>query len=630
MIWHRLRSHLAQGLVSSLFFVLNLAVFMVLPSPSQIGWAQSPQEDIASQVPAALRIIDAYHATASIPSKRTLHVVYWTPQDREPAPQYRERLTRVLFDVRDFYLKEMQRLGFGDRTISLATDADGLLTIHLVRGTHPYARYRVESGHEIRQECLPVLDAAGINVSRETIAIFCNMSNWDPKAGTMSQNGPYYASGGLRNGTAWQIDSPLLDPALITKKEPLLHDGQYGKISVGRYNTIFVGGVCHELGHALGLPHNRERADERTAFGTALMGSGNHTYREERRNEGRGSFLTLCEGLRLASHPLFTRSEKGIDLPANAKLEDVTVELDSDSKAILFTAKVTAAPPPYAVIAYMDPSGGNDYDATTTTAIPDEQGRVRLRCAALRPGKSGALRIVVCQANGGRIDDQVLSLPYSVASDGTVDISVSQARLKLTPLAAAVRARNLEAAKAELRNLETTAKSGTANSANLLIEVARNLTGSLQFKAGPSPAKADGTACWLSDATWKEARVGWLRPEVNKLPNDSVALFVGDQLFARGLYAHAPSHHVYELGGKWHTLTGSAGLAAGHGGSVVFVIRGDGKELWRSKKINDASVPNFDINVRGVQELTLEVENAGDGNNSDWGVWCDLKLTRQN
>lgn len=617
----RMHTRWASGWVGGCIFIMWALM-------SQHCGAQSPQEDIAVQVPAALKIIDTYHGTEPIPSRRTLHVVYWTPQDRAPAPEYRARLTRVLFDVRAFYLKEMQRLGFGERTLQLATDADGLLTIHLVHGTHPYARYRVESGREIREECLPVLNAAGIDASRETVAIFCNMSNWDPKAGTMSQNGPYYAGGGLRSGTAWQIDSPLLDPALMTKKEPLLRDGQYGKISVGRYNTIFVGGVCHELGHALGLPHNRERPDERTLFGTALMGSGNHTYGEERRGEGRGSFLTLCEGLRLASHPLFTRSEKGIDLPANARLSEVSVELEPDSKSFLFNAKVTADPPAYAVIAYMDPTGGSDYDATTMTAVPDREGRFRLRCAALKAGNTGSLRIVVCQANGGRINDETLSLPYSVADDGTVEMSTFQAKLKLLPLVAAVKSENAEAIAQELQKLESSVKSKPQPSDSLMIDVARRLASSLQFRPGPSPAKDDAPECWLSDSTWKAARVGWLRPVVNRLPNDAIALFVGDRLFARGLYAHAPSHHTYELGGKWQTLSGSAGLAAGHSGSVVFVIKGDGKELWRSKKITDASVPHFDISVRDVQELRLQVEDGNDGSNSDWGVWCDLKLTR--
>jgi hypothetical protein len=394
-------------------------VILLLAAPC---WAQSPQEMIDAQVPAALKVINAYHADAE-PSNRTLHIVYWTPNDREPQPEYRARLSRTLFHIRDFYQREMERLGFGKRTIRLATADDGLLKIHVVSGKQPYAHYQVQSGREIRDECLPVLKEAGIDAAKETIVLFCNMSNWDEKAATMSQNSPYYASGGLRSGTAWQVDSALLDADLLTKKEPMIRDGQYGKISVGRYNSIFVGGVCHELGHALGLPHNLERPDERVAFGTALMGSGNRTYGQELRNEGRGSFLTLGEGLRLASHPLFTGSAKGIDLRANAKLGDVEVQLAGDAKSFHFTAQVTADPPAYAVIGYMDPEGGSDYDATTITAVPDAEGKFKLHCAALKKDKASELRLVVCQANGGRIGDRVLTVPYRVDADGVVELT---------------------------------------------------------------------------------------------------------------------------------------------------------------------------------------------------------------
>jgi hypothetical protein len=534
-----------------------LAVCVNAPS-----WGQSPRQLIAQQVPAALKILRAYHDPNPVPCRRTLHVVYWTPADREPAPKYRERLSRVLLDVQGFYRTEMQRLGLGERTFQLASEADGLLKLHLVRGAKPYERYDVDSGGEIRTECLPTLEAAGIDAGRETIAIFCNMSNWDEKAGTMRQNGPYYAGGGLRSGTAWQVDSPLLDAALIAKKEPLLTDGQYGRISVGKYNSIFVGGVCHELGHAFGLPHNSERPEERAAFGTALMGSGNRTYGDDRRGEGRGSFLTLAEGLRLAGQPLFSGSEKGIDLPPNVKLSDIAVERASDKKSFTFSATVSSDPPAYAVVGYLDPAGGSDYDAPTITAVPDERGRFSLRCAALRSGKAAALRIVVCQANGGRIGDQALSLPYEVAPDGVVDLSAIQAKLKLAPLAAAIRERNTSLAQAELKKLEQSLSADVR-----LREAAQILTASLDFKPGPAPVAAQGPICQLSEAQWQEARVGWGRPTVNHLPEDSPLLFVGGKLFARGLYAHAPSSYRYDLGGKWSKLTGHAGLADGHGGN---------------------------------------------------------------
>ncbi len=589
--------------------------------------AQTPQEMIDQQVPAARKIIEAYHGAEANTSKRTLHIVYWTPSDRDPQPQYRERLSRVLFDIRAFYLREMKRLGFGERTIRLATDDDGLLTIHVVKGKRPYANYHVESGRAIREECLPVLKEAGIDADKETIVIFCNMSNWDPVAGTMSQNSPYYAGGGLRSGTAWQVDSALLDSDLIAKKEPLIRDGQYGRISVGRYNSIFVGGVCHELGHALSLPHNFERPDERVAFGTALMGSGNRSYGEDQRGEGRGSFLTLCEGLRLASHPLFTGSEKGIDLPRNAKLDNIAVKVAEDAKSFTFSAQVTADPPPYAVIGYMDPSGGSDYDATTITAIPDSEGKFSFRCAAFQPGKTGELRVVVCQANGGRIGDQNLSIPYSIDGDGVVDLSAYQSQAKLVPITAAIAASDSQGIASAIQKLEASSTGSEAD--QKLLEVARVLATTISRERKVAPAAIEGdSSCWVSDTAWKSAQVGWGRPRANRLPSDSMAMVVGGQLFARGLYAHAPSKYTYELGGKWKRLSGVAGLADGNDGSVVFVIVGDGKELWRSKKVTDASLPAFDVDVAGVQELLLQVEDAGNGNSSDWGVWADPQLTR--
>lgn len=587
---------------------------------------QSPLELIESQVPAALRIRDAYLATDSIPSSRTLHIVYWTPKDRDPIDQYRERLSRVLFDIREFYRNEMKRLGIGDITFGLETEADGLLKLHVVRGKENYERYNVESGNKIRNECLPVLSAAGIKADRETIVIFCNMSNWDPDAKKISQNSPYYAGGGIRGGTAWQVDSALLDSERLTEKQPMVTDGQYGRISVGKYNSIFVGGVCHELGHALGLPHDMERPDEGRMFGTSLMGSGNRTYGEDRRGEGRGSFLTFADGLRLASHPLFTKNEKGINLRQSAKISDITVALDESKKSFEFKGRVTADPPAYAMIGYLDPSGGSDYDATTVTAVPDESGRFVLKCHAFKNGKGAMLRIVACQSNGGRIDDTVLQIPYAVDADGVVDISMYMNTLRLADLVAAVKANDLKGAKGLLADIEQKLTSSREDSE--LREVAQSLVRSMRFEPGPAPSRVDSDEAWLSDLAVQNAKVGWLKPMQNRLPNDSVLLSVGGKLFSRGLYAHAPSTYAYDLGARWKKLTGHAGVADGHGGSVVFVVKADGKELWRSKKTAEGTLLDFDLDVENAKQIVFEVEDAGDGNGADWGVWTDLQIHR--
>ncbi len=413
----------------SAFRCLSLVwLFAALVPPA--GLAQetnSARAEIAPKVSAARAILDPWLAANPEPAKKKVHLVLWTPKDREPAPRYRERLSAIFVDIQKFYAREMERIGFGPRTIGLDAMDDGLLRVHLVRGSKDYTNYAVASGNAIRKECLPTLEAAGLNPAEELIVIFCNMSNWDEDKRTISQNSPYYASGSHKGGTAWQVDSPILDLDFLTEKGKNVRDGQYGNISLGRYSSIFIGGACHELGHSLGLPHNKERTDERAAFGTALMGSGNRTYGEQLRGESKGSFLTLAHALRLAAHPMFSGSAKGINLPRSAKPEQLAIQ--PKGKGLEFSGRVTTAsnePPVYAVIAYMDPSGGSDYDATTTTAVPDQNGKFTLDCQALAPGKTGELRVVYLQANGqasGFLSSTPYRYPYVVAKDGAVDLA---------------------------------------------------------------------------------------------------------------------------------------------------------------------------------------------------------------
>jgi hypothetical protein len=380
----------------------------------------------------------------------------------------------------------------------------------------------------------------------------------------------------------------------------------------------------HELGHALGLPHNRERPDQAALWGHALMGSGNRTYGEERRGEGRGTFLTLAEAMRLASHPLFCGSVKGLETSANAKLLDV--KLEPHGKSFTFSARVAADPPAYAIIGYTDPAGGSNYDATTATAVPDHDGRFVLDCHALKPGSGAALHVIVAQANGAMTSFSSFGrepqYPYFVERDGTVDLTAALAREQLAPLVGAVLARRAEDAAMELRTLEQTGATPK------LLEVARALAGTLTFRAGPAPAEADGERCSLSGAATVEASVGYGRPLSDRLPESDPLLLAGGRLFAHGLYAHAPARHVWALGGKWSRLTGLGGVVEGHDGSVVLSILADGHEIWHSLRLGGGETAPFDVSVQGVQPLEFIVSDAGDGNRSDWGVWLEPTLAR--
>ena len=64
------------------------------------------------------------------------------------------------------------------------------------------------------------------------------------------------------------------------------------------------------------------------------------------------------------------------------------------------------------------------------------------------------------------------------------------------------------------------------------------------------------------------------------------------------------------------------------GGSVVFVIRADGREVFRSPRVVPGKSVDYDVDLRGVSTLELATEDAGDGGGGDWGVWLSPELLR--
>lgn len=570
----------------------------------------------------ARRILEAWHKDQPEPGDRCLHIVAWRSQDRDFAAGYRARLQRIMEHIREFYAVEMERHGFGRRTIRLSYDNGGNLIIHEVTGAGNHADYGKPDGQKIRNECLPVLRGAGIDADRETILIFTNLVEWNPENLTFSHKSPYYAGGSQRSGTAWQLDSAELDTVNLPLTEPLIEDGEYGRISLGRHNSIFIGGIAHELGHALGLPHCRALPNEDPSGRTALMGSGNRTYAEELRGEGPGSFLTLAHALRLASHPQFSGSVKGMNLPVRATLADREIQLVPDRRSFEFHARIESPIPVYAAIAYLDPEGGSDYDARTVVAIPDGEGRISLLCPAeaLVSGKAGTLRVVTCLVNGATSSEQH---DYRVAEDGTVDLETMRISFAFAPFLDAVEAGKLDEAKALAVRWPVDSREHRIARAIL-----NGRGGDPRSTILATDVPTDQRSIVLSQLTPQEVRVGWGKPVYDHLPRRDALLLAGGELFETGIYAHAEASHVYNLAeAGWKTLSGACGLPAG-GGSVVFVILLDGREVFRSNRLTGGAIERFRIDLSQTRLLELRTEDAGDGKSADWGIWLGAELAR--
>ena len=84
-----------------------IGVFLASTAPAR---AVDPIPE-SEQAARALKVIDAYHGRRPATPPRKLHIVYFTPADREPAAGYAQRLDAIMEDVRAFYRDGMDRAG---------------------------------------------------------------------------------------------------------------------------------------------------------------------------------------------------------------------------------------------------------------------------------------------------------------------------------------------------------------------------------------------------------------------------------------------------------------------------------------------------------------------------------------
>lgn len=104
-------------------------------------------------------------------------------------------------------------------------------------------------------------------------------------------------------------------------------------------------------------------------------------------------------------------------------------------------------------------------------------------------------------------------------------------------------------------------------------------------------------------------------------------LKIGDQAFAHGVGVHAPSVGLVQLDGRARSFRAKVGVNADHqAGEVEFVIRGDGKVLWRSG-VMDGRQPakEVDVPLVGVRRLVLEVDPC-EGIDHDHADWAEAVI----
>lgn len=139
-----------------------------------------------------------------------------------------------------------------------------------------------------------------------------------------------------------------------------------------------------------------------------------------------------------------------------------------------------------------------------------------------------------------------------------------------------------------------------------------------------SAQKAD--TLWLQKIDLKKVSQGWGSPKANESLNGK-PLAIAGQKFKLGLASHAEGLIRIDLKGAAQRFQAFVGLdddAAGHNGSVLFSVLADNKEVFRSPvMVSGTKAVKVDVDLKGVKQLSLIIEDGGDGTDYDHADWID-------
>jgi len=337
------------------------------------------------------RRVDAWLAKGE-DVRMPVHVVYLSCADQEPFKGYRERINRVLTEAQEWMAAQTDAAGFGRVTMHLERDDDKMVKLHMGKlpfdvGTRERGNIR-ETHKACRDAAKKLLAEVGVDYDRSFVLVLTTIPDDHGAA-------PFFGNIIQNKGYCYAVDTPWLDTNYTTTDGPKVWKNK----PIGPANSALVGGIVHELGHGLGLPHSDEPPAEKS-FGESLMASGNYTWRRELRGKGKGSYLLDTDAMFLIARPPFTGRVRDFDKQPKTKFEELRFKLLDDGR-VEVTGRVETDIPAHAVKVYDDPPGKNDYNAVAHAALPDEKtGEFTITFKPHRAPGEHALRLYACHVNG--------------------------------------------------------------------------------------------------------------------------------------------------------------------------------------------------------------------------------------
>lgn len=338
---------------------IGLVLFLSCSKTTTLPQSPSPKPELPIEV--NKRESGSRSGTDKADRPYNLNIVYFVPKDLDTLVGYEKRLDEMMLWGQQWFHDKMKLYSY-DKTFGLLTnDQKTKVRITTIYGTKTSSQYTLEGGAK------PIWDEIEAYYKahpQERLSDhFLNIvPRYSFKVSGEPTGPPYHGATYGKNRTCFVLDY-----------EDMEMKNMDDKTDKGKWFRLYYGGLLHELGHALNLPHNMQTVSELNDpnKGSSMMHIGNYTLGTK------PTFLTPADCEMLSVNQLFNKEQKEYYGAAKARITEITGNYDQSKGAIILSGKYETDIPITGIAVYNDPQVNNegigtnkDYNAVSFATKP--------------------------------------------------------------------------------------------------------------------------------------------------------------------------------------------------------------------------------------------------------------------